>query len=123
VSSANELVVVAARTLIATKNNRSGENMLELLSSAFGLCEKVNGESYGFAVDGVHHNLRRSYLSPNHQEFGLRIGSPMFNARSPLTHLMTVHTTHQSKIRTPTAKWSVRSPKKKYRRPIQNVVI
>src|SRR5215469_15766680 len=66
--------------------------------------------------------LRNSY-SPNNQEFGLRIGSPMFKARSPLTHLIIVQTTHQSKIRAPTAKWSVRSPAKKHRSPIQNVVI
>src|SRR5215470_15102482 len=41
------------------------------------------------------------YGSPNSQEFGLRIGSPMFKARSPFTHLITVQTTHHSKIKTP----------------------
>jgi hypothetical protein len=66
---------------------------------------------------------RRFVVSPSHQEFGLRIGSPMFKARSPLTHLMTVQTTHHSKIRAPIAKCSVKSPRKKYKSPIQNVVI
>jgi hypothetical protein len=42
--------------------------------------------------------------SPNSQEFGLRIGSPMFKARSPFTHLITVQTTHHSKIKTPIPK-------------------
>jgi hypothetical protein len=61
--------------------------------------------------------------SPNHQEFGLRIGSPMFKASSPLTHLITVQTTHQSRIKAPIKMWSVKKPRKKYRSPIQNVVI
>jgi hypothetical protein len=43
----------------------------------------------------LHIDLRQSlYGSPNHQEFGLRIGSPMFKASSPFTHLITVHTTN-----------------------------
>ena len=47
----------------------------------------------------------------------------MFNARSPLTHLITVQTSHQSKISAPIAKCSVRSPTKKYRSPIQKVYL
>src|SRR6516164_1443518 len=48
----------------------------------------------------------QAYVSPNHQEFGLRIGSPRFNARSPLTHLITVQRTHQSRISAPISIWS-----------------
>src|SRR6516164_5296201 len=45
----------------------------------------------------------RNFLhgSPNSQEFGLRIGSPMFKARSPFTHLITSRqpTTARSRLR------------------------
>ena len=40
----------------------------------------------------------------------------MFKARSPLTHLITVQTTHQSKTSVPIKKCSVKIPIKKYRK-------
>src|SRR5437868_5465498 len=65
---------------------------------------RTDGKTCGIiAGDGVcyrKHYPQSFYVSPNHQEFGFRIGSPMFKARSPLTHLITVQMTHQSKIRT-----------------------
>src|SRR5215472_9551199 len=37
----------------------------------------VYGQTYTIAGDGVCHRTNH-YVSPNHQEFGSRIGSPMF---------------------------------------------
>src|SRR5262249_32274850 len=72
---------------------------------------------------GSRRLLHCSYLSPSHQEFGLAIGSLVFKARSPFTHLISVHIIQQIKTTMPIPNWIVRSPTRKNNNPIQNVVI
>jgi hypothetical protein len=63
------------------------------------------------------------YVSPSHQEFGLRIGSLVFKTRRPFKHLISVHITPQIKMSMPITIWIVKSPTRKNNNPIQNVVI
>ena len=61
---------------------------------------------HGYSVHGLRKNAAKALAEagcPLSEIMAGRIGSPMFKARSPLTHLMAVQTTHQSKIRTPIA--------------------
>ncbi len=71
---------------------------------------KGKGTAAADGYIGKRGNNPLPYLLPNHHEFGLRIGSPVFNASRPFTHLISVQMIHQSKTNAPITMCIVSSP-------------